>query len=109
MINASKGWNEKQKYLKLSCPSGIIKLCHLSQNRESNPGPAHYECAALPSEPSWRRVYDNCFNLKIQDSMLLSSSPSRSIICLVPSSKTAVMVGLFTKPSRCIRLGASSS
>jgi len=41
--------------------------------------------------------------------MLLSSSPSRSIICLVPSSKTAVMVGLFTKPSRCIRLGASSS
>jgi hypothetical protein len=33
----------------------------LSQNRESNPGPAHYECAALPSEPSWL-IFDIYYN-----------------------------------------------
>ena len=41
------------------------KNCY-SQDGESNPGPAHYECAALPTEPSWQGSSNipqktNCF------------------------------------------------
>ena len=32
---------------------GRCPFCKWSQCRDSNPGPAHYECAALPTELHW--------------------------------------------------------
>ena len=31
-----------------------ISSLFLSQIRDSNPGPTHYECVALPTEPIWQ-------------------------------------------------------
>ena len=38
---------------KIHLQAGRNPACKWSQCRDSNPGPAHYECAALPTELHW--------------------------------------------------------